>query len=180
MYGNHFIIDCYRPRIGDDDATGVYRLVNSEKIGVMGHSLGGAAALGIGRQRHDIDAVVALEAPFMFDITGVEDGEFVFRPKDYPTPVLNIYSDSSWENLSEWPQYAENNALLSASNETAFNLHISGLGHLALTDLSLYSPLLVRILDGIKPERDSVEGLEIINKACLEFFDVYLKNRGER
>ncbi len=157
-------------------APGVYSLVDSEKIGVMGHSLGGSAALGIGRQRDDIDAVIALEAPFLFDIEGVENGEFVFNHDVYPVPVLNIYSDSSWEHLSEWAQYAENHALLSDTPATASNLHISGMGHLALTDLSLASPLLVRMFDSVKPTRDSVEGLKIINEASLEFFDLYLKN----
>jgi hypothetical protein len=67
--------------------------VDTDHIGMMGHSLGGSAALGIGRQRDEVNAVIALEAPFLYDIVGVEDGEFVFVDADYPTPVLNVYSD---------------------------------------------------------------------------------------
>lgn len=160
-------------------APGVYTLVDIEKIGVMGHSLGGSAALGIGRVRSDISAVIALESPFMFDIRGVENGEFVLTREPYPVPVLNVYSDSAWSHLSEWPQYAVNDALLSDDHPATFNVHISGLGHLGLTDLALSSPLLVRLADGAKPTRDSVEGLRIINEVCLEFFDTYLKNQGE-
>ncbi|NLF64868.1 MAG: alpha/beta hydrolase [Chloroflexi bacterium] len=160
-------------------APGVYSLVDPERIGVMGHSLGGSAALGMGRERGDVSAVIALESPFMFDIQGVDHGEFVLTREPYPVPVLNVYSDSAWGHLSEWPQYAGNVALLSGDHPAAFNLHIDGLGHLGLTDLALSSPLLVRLADGARPARDSVEGLRLINETCLRFFDAYLKNHGK-
>ena len=44
----------------------------------MGHSLGGAATLGIGRQRSSVRAVIALEATFMYDIVGMPNDRFVF------------------------------------------------------------------------------------------------------
>lgn len=79
----------------------VYNLIDSERIGVMGHSLGGSAALAIPWQRDDVDAVIALESPFLYDIIDVDDGEFVFVDQAYPAPVLNIYSDGTWGHLSE-------------------------------------------------------------------------------
>lgn len=162
-----------------DGQSGVFSLVDVGNIGVMGHSLGGSAALGIGRQRSDIKAVIALEAPFMYDIVGVEDDDFVFINADYPTPVVNIYSDDSWEHLSEWPQYARNFALLADKGGRAFSVHIQGIGHLALTDLGLSSPILVRFLDRTPMTRDSDEVLRIINRVSLEFFDAFLKGEGE-
>ncbi|MBW6467160.1 MAG: hypothetical protein K0B06_11695 [Brevefilum sp.] len=158
---------------------GVYGLVDTEKIGMMGHSLGGSAALGIGRQRGEVKAVIALEAPFLYDIIGVEDGEFVFLDAAYPTPVLNVYSDDSWDDLADWAQYARNDALLSDPNATAFNVHISGVGHLALTDLALTSPLAVRLLDRSPMTRDYAEALHIINRISLEFFNYFLKGSGD-
>ena len=163
----------------ENDHFGVFSLVDTGKIGVMGHSLGGSAALGIGRQRDDVKAVIALEAPFLYDIEGVENGAFLFINEVYPTPVLNIYSDDSWENLSEWGQYARNYALLSDTEATAFNMHINGVGHLALTDLALSSPFLVGMLDRSPMARDSVEVLNIINRLSLDFFDQFLKGEGE-
>jgi pimeloyl-ACP methyl ester carboxylesterase len=163
----------------DSDTIGVYSLIDTANIGVMGHSLGGAAALGIGRQRDDVKAVIALEAPFLYDIVGVENDAFVFIDAVYPIPVLNIYSDDSWESLSEWTQYARNSALLSDSAATTFSVHISGVGHLALTDLALSSPFLVGLLDRTPATRDSTETLLLINGLSLEFFDHFLKNQGE-
>jgi dienelactone hydrolase len=162
-----------------DGQGGVFSLVDTANIGVMGHSLGGSAALGIGRQNHDITAVIALEAPFLYDIIGVEDGEFVFVNAAYPTPVLNIYSDDSWAYLSEWPQYARNFAMLADTTGTAFSEHIHGAGHLALTDLALSSPILVRLLDRTPTTRDSDEVLQIISRLSLDFFDAFLKGEGE-
>lgn len=91
-------------------------------------------------------------------------------------PVLHIYSDSAWPHLAEWPQYARNAAFLANPPENAFSVHLSGVGHLGLTDLALTSPFLVRLLDGIPA---SAEHIGTINRLCLEFFVAYVKNQGE-
>jgi len=156
----------------------IHRLIDTEKIGVIGHSLGGAAVLGIGRMRSDIGAVVALEAPYLCDILDVQNDAFVLESAAYPVPVLNIYSDSSWPNLGKWPQYAKNVQLLSGSDKDIHNLHISGAGHLSLTDLSLASPILTRVLNGHSSSLNAEDCLRRINEECLAFFDRYLKEAG--
>lgn len=154
----------------------VFILIDVEKIGIMGHSLGGSAALAMPRIRDDVDLVVALESPYLFDIVGVENGEFVWRDAIYQVPVLNVYSDSSWENLSKWPQYARNAAYLTDSNQTISNLYIPGAGHYSLTDLSLASPFIVRFLEGTQPIMDYREYLQQVNSAVLKFFEQNLKD----
>lgn len=175
----NFVIDYIMTEVENNNADMVYKLVDSAKIGVMGHSLGGSAALGIGRMRDDVTAVIALESPFMFDIEGIENEQFVFTDKIYPVPLLNVYSDSSWGILGERPQYAANYRMLFDTDATGFNVYISGVGHLALTDFALTSPFLTRILDGKKPTTETVYCLKTINKICLEFFNSYLKENGE-
>ena len=169
----NFVIDTIKT-----DSDVMYGLINTEKIGMIGHSLGGSAAIGIGRMRSDIGAVVALEAPFMCDILDVENNEFVFESAEYPVPILNVYSDSSWTHLAKWPQYGKNVQLLSGSDKDAYSLHIAGVGHLSLTDLSLASPILTRILNGHATSVSSEDCLRLINKECLAFFDCYLKGIG--
>lgn len=173
-----FVIDTILAQAANETADPVYQLVDVTKIGVMGHSLGGSAALGVGRMRDDVSAVIALESPFLDDIEGVQDGEFVFTDEVYPLPVLNVYSDASWSHLAEWPQYVENYELLSDTEATAFNVHVSGVGHLTLTDLALTSPILTRILDGQPSPAGAHHSLKTINKVVLEFFDAYLKGMG--
>lgn len=175
-----FVIDYIIDEVENDNENIVYNLVDTEKIGVMGHSLGGSAVLGIGRMRDDVSAVIALESPFMYDIQGVEDDRFIFTDSIYPVPVLNVYSDSSWGLLADRAQYATNYDLLSDTDATAFDVNISGVGHLALTDLALTSPLITRSIDGEKITTEkAVYSLKTINKVCLEFFNSYLKENGE-
>lgn len=169
----NFVIDTIKNH-QDDFAEG---LIDTTKIGVMGHSLGGSAALGIGRLRDDIGAVVALESPFMCDILDVDNGEFVFETEEYPSAILNIYSDSSWLHLGEWPQYGKNYELLSSMQEDVFNVHIEGAYHLSLTDLSLVSPFLTFVLNGQASKLGTVDCLIRINEECLSFFDCYLKGK---
>lgn len=171
----HFVIDTILAEAAGG-AGGVYALVDGARIGVMGHSLGGSAALAMPRQRDDIDAVIALEAPFLYDIIGVEKGEFSWLDAAYPAPVLNIYSDSSWSHLAEWPQYARNHELLASASPTVVSLHLPGAGHFSLTDLALASPLLVQLLEGTSTAVDHTAYLQAVNQACLDFFDRYLKN----
>lgn len=178
----NFVIDYILEKAKNNGADKVYNLIDTRKIGVMGHSMGGSAALGIGRIRDDVSAVIALESPLIYDIKGVKDGKFILTDKKYPVPVLNVYSDASWSHLAEWPQYAENYLLLSNTNAMAFNVYIKGAGHLTLTDFTLASPPLEQMLNkmmGAKSTIDSVYCLKTINKISLEFFDCYLKDYGK-
>jgi predicted dienelactone hydrolase len=174
----NLVIDHTLAEARGDHGDAVYLRVDPTKIGVMGHSLGGSAALGIGRVRPDVTAVMALESPFLDDIEGVEADHFVFNPAPYPVPVLNVYT-SSFNHLGEWSQYAENDRLLFGSNPTAFTVHIQGAGHLDLTDLALTSPVLTRLLDGQRSTADSRHTLTVINRISLNFFDTYLKREGK-
>ena len=174
-----FVLDFIIEESHNINADFVYTLIDITKIGVVGHSLGGSAALGIGRIRDDISAVIALESPFMCDIEVVQYGQFIFTDETYPVPVLNVYSDSSWNILSERPQYAANYDMLSDTDATAFNVYINGVGHLGLTDFALNSPLMTRLFDAQESKKEAEDALKIINRICLEFFDSYLKGAGE-
>ncbi len=174
----NFVIDYALSQAAGSDHDPVYALIDTTKIGVMGHSLGGSAALGTGRTRDDVGAIVALESPFMCDVIGVENGQFVWNEKTYPVPVLSVYSDSSWSRLDELPQYAANARLLADTTATSYNVHMRGAWHLSLTDLALTSPLLTRILNGRKASIDTEYCLTTIGRLALEFFDCYLKAIG--
>lgn len=173
----NFILDTIIEMVSNrNDELVVYDLIDISRICVIGHSLGGSAALGIGRQRDDVSAVICLEAPFLCDIQGVDiNGSFIFEQSEYPVPVLNIYSDSSWEHLRDWKQYEENARLLNMSSEKIQNVHFSGIGHFSLTDLSLSSPFLTMIFDGGSPKDTAQVTLRKLNEICLRFLDNLLK-----
>ena len=62
---------------------------------------------------------------------------------------------------------------------TAYSVHMQGAGHLTLTDLALTSPFLARMLNGHKASIDARYCLTTMNHLVLEFFDYYLKEKGE-
>lgn len=134
---------------------------------VMGHSLGGSAAYAMARIRDDVIGCIALESPFMYDIIGIEDGEFVFDDCGYSVPMLNIYSDSSYPHLHEWRQYGNNAKFLDAEDNNYTNIYYEGVGHMGLCDLSLISPLLSSLLDGRLQTRDANSQLAEMNHDCL-------------
>lgn len=169
----NFVLDTIRNKsVNMDRELNVYTLIDTELTCVMGHSLGGSAALGIGRQRTDIRAVISLEAPFLCDIVGVDsNGNFIFDESEYPIPVLNVYSDASYEHLEEWKQYRTNAKLLNTESNNIENRHLSGIGHFSLTDLSLTSPFLTMLFDGKSPEETPQETLKKLNEICLKFLE---------
>ena len=61
----NFVIDTFIQK-SIEESNSFHSLVNVENIGLVGHSLGGSAALGVARQRDDIKVVIALESPYSF------------------------------------------------------------------------------------------------------------------
>ncbi len=134
-----------------------------------GHSLGGSAAYAMARIRDDVTGVIALESPFMYDITGVENGRFVFNQKDYSVPLLSIYSDASYPHLKEWDQYGNNAKFLDSSSTIYTNIHYENIGHMGLCDLSLASPVITAVMDGGFQKVKAAEQLKKLNEDCLKW-----------
>ncbi|NLV57193.1 MAG: hypothetical protein GXY67_00315 [Clostridiales bacterium] len=168
-----FVLDTLLAQVSENPAHPVFGLVDSHAVALIGHSLGGSAVLGVGRARGEVIGVIALEAPFLCDIMAVENGNFVFDPREYPVPLLCVYSDASWPHLKEWPQYAQNARFLEKTGGNMNHLYFEGVGHLALTDLALASPFLTRIMDGPGHAVGAAEGLTRLNQVCLSFLNRY-------
>jgi len=170
----NFVLDTVLCKAGEDDP--VYRLIDVTKLGLFGHSMGGATMSAVSRTRNDIGAVVNLDAPLFGELSGLQNGHAVLREDIYPIPLLNVYSDDLWELMEPDPMYAGNVRLLSDPPDYVINIHINGAKHLSFTDLSLASPILADILQGGKAKIKPTYCLEIMNKAILEFFDSFLKD----
>ena len=141
------------------------------KFIVIGHSLGGSAAYAMARIRDDVAGCIALESPFMYDMIGTRNGNFVFDESDYDVPLLNIYSDSGYPMLRKWKQYGNNVRFLDAENDNYTNIHYEGIGHMGLCDLSLVSPLIASILDGRLQMKDAGTQLLRLNQDCINWIE---------
>lgn len=155
----------------------VYQLINQEKIGLFGHSMGGAASVWLGRERQDISAIVNIDAPFFSELVfNQETSDFEASGEKYTTPILNIYSDDVWNQLGSNSTYAANAAAGENFTE-AYTTHFQGAKHLSLTDLPMFSPLLADMLQGGKASIDPDYCREKENELIVDFFDHILKGK---
>lgn len=161
------VMDDFKSRV--QKAPDRFPSADAGRFVTLGHSAGGSAALGMARLRKDVAAVIALEAPCMYDIKGVKDGKYIMDDSDYAVPVLNVYSDSSYPHLQEWKQYQNNVKFLESEDEKYETIYYEGVGHMGLCDFSLVSPILTRIMDGKKSDVPAREQLERLNADCLAF-----------
>jgi pimeloyl-ACP methyl ester carboxylesterase len=152
------------------------QMIDAGSIGLGGHSLGGAAAYGLARKRQDVRAVMALESPYLADITGISGGDFTWDTAPYHCAMLNLYSDTGMRLVDKDHKYAQNKRL-QAPGMGAESLHLSGSNHFTLTDLALTSPILCTLLDG-SHETPGIETLRQINQAALSFYNAHLKGPG--
>ena len=174
----NFVIDTILQKSKSDNAP-VYQQIDTEKIGVFGHSMGGAASVWLGRDRDDIRAVVNIDAPFFSELVyQKETDDYVARGEAFTTPLLNIYSDDVWGQLGSNSIYVANQ-INNDQFKDAYTVHFKGAKHLSLTDLPLFSPILANIMQGGKANIDKYYSIETENELILQFFDYELKGIGD-
>lgn len=154
-------------------------MTDTEKIGVMGHSLGGAASVSVGRTRNDISAVIDLDGTMLSEVTGVENGKDIVNDEPYTIPLLSFDNEehhfSSIEAREKDMPYANN--IVHDNAVCGYRTYIVGTGHMNFTDLPMFAPPLAKMLGtgSVDPE----ECMMTVNRITLEFFDSFLKGKGE-
>lgn len=160
----------------------VLSMTDTSKIGLMGHSMGGATSVALGRERDDIGAVIDIDGTMLSEYTGIVDSKFTANEEPYEVPVLEFVN---WEQASELALHIEeyraesgaySNDELIRNAENGFTTTIKGTKHMDFTDLPMLSPVLGNMLGS--GERDTTEVMTIVNSLVLEFYDCYLKGEG--
>ena len=146
--------------------------IDPDNIGLSGHSLGGATAAQLGRERPDVDAVAVLDGTMFGEEVAFEDGSSVLNDTPYPVPLLNLYNESHYDDAQE-QGLSYDNLSASAHAVESYDVMIRGSGHLNFTDLPLFSPALARLLG--TGQADSRYCIETMNRVVLEFFNHALK-----
>ena len=155
----------------------VMELADPERIGVMGHSLGGATAVSMGR-RSDVKAVIDLDGTMIGEQTGVKDGQPVIKEEPYTTPLLAINSEKHEFEIIEAQKvsYSYANNVVLEHAEEGHETYIPGSDHMNFTDLPLFAPALAKMLG--TGSVDAGECIDQTNALVLSFFDCYLKGEG--
>ncbi len=154
----------------------VLSMIDTQKIGLMGHSLGGATSVTIGRTRSDIDAVIDIDGTMLGEELGYENGEIIFYEEAYPIPLLSISNEEHHLDSTGVEALYVNNVVLENAVDSQYTYFV-GSGHMNFTDLPLFSPALASFL-GVG-EVDATQCITTMNAIILEYFDYYLKDTGE-
>ena len=144
----------------------------------MGHSLGGATAVTVGR-REDVSAVIDLDGSMLGEETGVKDGMTELNEEPYETPLLSVISEIHHEDevsLKESGYLYSNKYVLEHATD-GYETYFKNTGHMNFTDLPLFSPVLASNLG--TGSVDAGECIDQVNAIVLRFFDCYLKGEGE-
>ncbi len=161
----------------------VLEMTDVDHIGLIGHSMGGAMSVALGRERSDIDAVVDLDGTMLGEIVEYHDGRFdgssrsfEYNREPYPVPVLDFTKASDYNDSKS----AENNAYLNqpvmANAKDGRTVVVEGVGHMDFTDMPVFSPFLASLMGSGDVDHEQV--LMTMNGIVLNWFDYYLKGEG--
>ncbi len=148
------------------------------KIGLMGHSLGGASAVALGRERKDIGAVIDIDGTMLGEITDVRGGKCTYNTEPYPVPALALFSETNYNEIESDSEggYLRINDYMTANAKDGKLVRFEKLKHMDFTDLPLISPFLGSMMGS--GDIDHAEALNTVNGLVRSWFDYYLKNEG--
>lgn len=172
----NFVMDTILKETKNVDSALLFTRIDTEKIGVIGHSLGGASSAQLARVRSDVDAVIVLDGTMLGERLGYEKDKLILNDIPYPVPLLNVYSQSHYDRAAEMIGDDYVNFYVRKNAVCAFDVVFKDSGHLNFTDLPLFSPPLAKML-GVGTV-DARTCIEKTNEIVLQFFDYYLKNIG--
>ena len=144
-----------------EDKKSIWKYVNIEKIGIFGHSFGGATSIMAAHSNSKIDAVFLLDAwtvPIPQSV--IESGLNV--------PVMFMGQDK-WEN----PMNIEKlDRLLAKSTQQADKIILKGVHHFDFSDTPHFTKL--SKIFGVSGKMESDALLDTINISIISFFNKYL------
>lgn len=157
----------------------VLEMTDTETIGLTGHSIGGATAVQLGRERDDITAVIDIDGTMLGEEVSFNDGKLGYNSEPYPIPILSLDNANHWESyvdvLNDGTEYVNKYLLDNAVDSR--EIHFDGTEHMDFTDLPLLSPTLAKMLG--KGSVNSSEFIPELNSIILDYFNYYLKGEGE-
>ena len=158
-----FVLDTLENLNQSEQPNGFSGLLDLGRLGLLGHSTGGGAALQVCARDNRCDAVMGMDS-WMYPLaeTTLDSGIQV--------PWIALFSES-WSSPEN---YALHDRLLSWSLPTTQSYVIDGTRHFDFSDLPALSPLAPAL--GLKGPLDGGRTLELINTFTLSFFDLFLQN----
>ena len=140
----------------------LHEQIDLDKVGVLGHSTGGATAIEFCAHSTQCQAVLALDG--------------WIEPLPEATINQSLSQPSMFLNSDEWLG-SENQkigkTLIEHQDQESYQVTIAGMGHNNFSDIPLITPIASKI--GLAGPIDGARGIQIINEYSLAFFNRYLK-----
>lgn len=172
----NFILDTTEQMLKKNSSDPAFEHMNIDKVGLIGHSLGGASSIQIARERDNIGAVVVLDGTHLGERLDIVNGEWVYTEEPLNVPILDMraedYSNAITHSDNE---YVNNHTLQLATPGQAVT--ILGTGHMNFTDLPMFSPFLAKMLG--TGTSDAKKCTEQIDSIALQWFNYYIKGYTE-
>lgn len=148
-------------------------MTDTDTIGLMGHSIGGAVSVELGRERDDITAVIDIDGTMLGEWQAFENGSLVLVDEPYPIPVMALDNEGHGESYAD-TSYVNRYMLDHAADGR--EMSFAGTEHMDFTDLPLMSPFLASMFG--KGSVDPDVFIPQLNDNILQFFNYYLKGEG--
>ncbi|MBO7701529.1 MAG: alpha/beta fold hydrolase [Eggerthellaceae bacterium] len=154
------------------------RMTGVDKVGLVGHSMGGATSVGQGRIRDEIEAVVDLDGTMFTEYEYNGDGTYAYIEDPYPVPLLSVDSEQHYQSGLETSDQGQKyvNTYVLDNAKTSAHTYFKGSGHMNFTDLPLFSPMLASMLG--TGDIDAQACIEQTNALVLAWLDEHLKGQG--
>ena len=161
------------------DVLDVLTHIDTDRIGLMGHSMGGATAVEVGKIRDDIDAVIDIDGTMLGNIKGVKDGKYIIDETPYTVPLFELMNADSYRELEEVSKidYPYPNITIRETAKVYYSTYFEGSLHMDYTDLPLFAPFLAKMLGS--GDVDHAYMSDTVNSLEVRFFDCYLKGEGQ-
>ena len=153
--------------------------INADKIGLMGHSMGGATSVQVGLERDDIDAVIDIDGTMLGSIIGAEGNKYIIEEVTYDIPLFEIENENAHKEALQAIEedYPYPNNMIKESATTYYGTWFTGALHMDYTDLTLFSPFLAKMLGSGDVDNEYIT--DTLNSLEVDFYDCYLKDKGQ-
>jgi len=145
--------------------------IDMERVGMFGHSFGGATSVQALMTDSRIKAAINMD--------GALYGELRISEAGLHKPFMMMSADASVDNMKvsteDSPVDMPTEVLPRFDHMTNggnYWMILNGMNHLSFTDMALFSPLFQ-----LMQKQNIREGFRLINDYSLDFFDHYLKNQ---
>jgi dienelactone hydrolase len=150
------------------------------RVGVFGHSMGGATAGQFCREDNLCKAVIVLDGTLTGDLveTNSESVEYNLVDEPFLQPIMFINSGLYYDPVYA-SGYKSNLAAFENATEDAYNLVLADSEHMNMTDVpTLISPVLMSLVGEQQMHAGTIDPqicIQTVNTYILNFMDHYLK-----